>query len=223
MFAKGKDEREKGQNHRLLQSRIPHQNPTNYKRWTILVYFVPFFFLWFCVDSRFTHIAKRETTNSPSSPRVPHSPLLAANNNKQQTTKKVKEMQENRDNKPWDGQLYLCHTSAIVCKLLYKKFFRKTDTTVIYGQWKNVLLQQQRAYDQTSSRDMSQMGEEDDSSDSSSMYVCVALFCVVLWLCAKSRDAVTCMCMRENVKAITNHELSASCFLFSHPFIHFIV
>lgn len=61
-------------------------------------------------------------------------------------------MQENRDNKPWEGTLYLCHSSEIVCKLLYKKFFRKQDTTVIYGQWKQVLMQQQKIFDMSTSR-----------------------------------------------------------------------
>jgi hypothetical protein len=70
-------------------------------------------------------------------------------------------MQENRENKPWEGQLYLCHSSAIVCKLLYKKFFRKTDTTVIYGQWKHVLLQQQRVHDHTGSKENLALEEED--------------------------------------------------------------
>ena len=86
-------------------------------------------------------------------------------------------MQENRDNKPWEGQLYLCHSSAIVCKLLYKKFFRKTDTTVIYGQWKQVLLQQQRIYDANGKETL--QGDEDESLDMYVIYTLVCCYCLL--------------------------------------------
>jgi hypothetical protein len=58
-------------------------------------------------------------------------------------------MQLDRD-KPWAGQLYLSHTSEATCKLLYKKFFRKTDCTILHGQWKQILLEQQKIYFQDS-------------------------------------------------------------------------
>jgi hypothetical protein len=97
----------------------------------------------FCkADLRNSSWNRRQTAGIDNSSALPH-------NTTHQTTATT--MQENRENKPWEGQLYLCHTSEIVCKLLYKKFFRKQDTTVIYGHWKQVLLQQQRAYDIISS------------------------------------------------------------------------
>lgn len=47
-----------------------------------------------------------------------------------------------KDAKLWQGQLYLSHTSEIVAKLLYKKFYRKTDVTILYGKWSTILRQQ---------------------------------------------------------------------------------
>lgn len=44
--------------------------------------------------------------------------------------------------KLWEGQLYLSHTSEISAKLLYKKFYRKNDVTVLYGKWTTILRQQ---------------------------------------------------------------------------------
>lgn len=47
-----------------------------------------------------------------------------------------------KDAKLWAGQLYLSHTSEIVAKLLYKKFYRKTDCTILYGKWTTILREQ---------------------------------------------------------------------------------
>lgn len=51
-----------------------------------------------------------------------------------------------RGSSPWAGQLYISHTGEATCKLLYKKFFRKTDCTILHGPWKQILLEQQKAY-----------------------------------------------------------------------------
>lgn len=47
-----------------------------------------------------------------------------------------------RDTKPWAGQLYLSHAGEPTCKLLYKKFYKKIDTTILHGYFKHILLSQ---------------------------------------------------------------------------------
>lgn len=51
-----------------------------------------------------------------------------------------------KDAKLWAGQLYLSHTSEIVVKLLYKKFYKNADTTILYGKWHTILREQNKAY-----------------------------------------------------------------------------
>eukprot|EP00026_Physarum_polycephalum_P000524 Phypoly_transcript_00525.p1 GENE.Phypoly_transcript_00525~~Phypoly_transcript_00525.p1 ORF type:complete len:758 (+),score=90.30 Phypoly_transcript_00525:142-2415(+) len=53
---------------------------------------------------------------------------------------------QDRETKPWAGQLYISHCGEATCKLLYKKFFRKTDCTILHGPWKQMLLEQQKAH-----------------------------------------------------------------------------
>lgn len=54
--------------------------------------------------------------------------------------------QADKDGKLWAGQLYLSHTSEITAKLLYKKFYRKTDVTILYGKWTRILREQAISY-----------------------------------------------------------------------------
>lgn len=132
-------------------------------------------------------------------------------------------MQENRDNKPWEGQLYLCHSSAIVCKLLYKKFFRKTDTTVIYGSWKHVLLQQQRAFDISTSRETLATLEDEDSdpyvpfTSFCYLFLCLRVFwcpgilwCYVLYMCSFASKRIM---YREGILIYYLDQLFFWCFL----------
>lgn len=50
------------------------------------------------------------------------------------------------EEKLWKGQLYLSHTSEITTKLLYKKFYRNNDVTILFGKWNHILHQQSNDY-----------------------------------------------------------------------------
>jgi hypothetical protein len=66
--------------------------------------------------------------------------------------------------KPWDGQVFLSHTSEIVCKLLYKKFYRHPDCTILYGKWSTVLVEQQRHQRDPSGVSQAKIVFKEDSS-----------------------------------------------------------
>jgi hypothetical protein len=78
------------------------------------------------------------------------------NSNSQLSTKKIlfilpqhsNLMEDFQDTKKelakWDGNVSLIHRSEIVCKMLYEKFYAHTEVSVILGDWKSVLHEQQQ-------------------------------------------------------------------------------
>ena len=91
-----------------------------------------------------------------------------------------------QDAKLWAGQLYLSHTSEIVAKLLYKKFYRNTDCTILYGKWSRILREQHKKMH------LENMGTDSCSPELRAIrydvFVCVSVCVVFLFVFSSKRD-----------------------------------